>query len=259
MLWWLSNTSGHEGFWASFCEVGVLKILARKRMQHLDFAYSLPLHYSVWLCETWPTLIVPETAFFFSHDMAAIDSPSSCNSLKNLLRIEWQRFFVTKALQNLTSNSVNVLRGFWGNKSWTCLLFPHLLIALKCSVQPSPFGSNPEDLAYFRIGLPHPVGERSSTLSHRWSCFENHWHYLVMTITNVQIEAGFFDRMPHAFAKHPGWSLIVECSGDLHFDDRHALKDVGASLYLTFHEASGQGKGVKRLHQAWQNTTHMTD
>ena len=71
-----------------------------------------------------------------------------------------------------------------------------------------------------------------------------------MTITNVQSEAGFFDRMLHALAKHPVWSLIVESSGDLHFDDRRALEDVGTFLGLTFHEAVRQVKGVKRLHQA---------
>ena len=31
--------------------------------------------------------------------------------------------------------------------------------------------------------------------------------------------------MIHALAKHSGWSLIVECIGDLHIDDHHTAED----------------------------------
>ena len=185
----------------------------------------------------------------FLHYMAATDSPSSCNFLKNLLRIEWQRFFVTNTLENLKSNSGNVYRGLWSDQTWI-----FLLVSFFCS--PYVFSSAKPIMliscrfAYFRIGLPHPVGEGSSTSSHRWSYLEDQWHRLVTTITNVQSEAGFFDRMLHTFAKHSGCSLIVECSGDLHVHDHHTLEDVGTSLYLTFLEVLRQVKGVKRLHQA---------
>lgn len=58
---------------------------------------------------------------------------------------------------------------------------------------------------------------------------------------------GFLDHMLHALAKHSGWSLIVECIGDLHIDDHHTAEDVGISLGLAFHKALGQVKGVKRF------------
>ncbi|KAF8004779.1 hypothetical protein HF325_000236 [Metschnikowia pulcherrima] len=64
-------------------------------------------------------------------------------------------------------------------------------------------------------------------------------------VINVQTGIGFLDHMLHALAKHSGWSLIVECIGDLHIDDHHTAEDVGISLGLAFHKALGQVKGVK--------------
>lgn len=66
-------------------------------------------------------------------------------------------------------------------------------------------------------------------------------------VINVQTGIGFLDHMLHALAKHAGWSLIVECIGDLHIDDHHTAEDVGISLGLAFHKALGQVKGVRRF------------
>lgn len=63
----------------------------------------------------------------------------------------------------------------------------------------------------------------------------------------VDTGIGFLDHMLHALAKHSGWSLIVECIGDLHIDDHHTAEDVGITLGQTFHKALGQVKGVKRF------------
>lgn len=66
-------------------------------------------------------------------------------------------------------------------------------------------------------------------------------------VINVQTGIGFLDHMLHALAKHSGWSLIVECIGDLHIDDHHTAEDVGIALGCAFHKALGQVKGVKRF------------
>lgn len=66
-------------------------------------------------------------------------------------------------------------------------------------------------------------------------------------VINVQTGIGFLDHMLHALAKHSGWSLIVECIGDLHIDDHHTAEDVGITLGQAFHKALGQVKGVKRF------------
>lgn len=63
----------------------------------------------------------------------------------------------------------------------------------------------------------------------------------------VQTGIGFLDHMLHALAKHAGWSLIVECIGDLHIDDHHTAEDVSIALGTAFHKALGQVRGVKRF------------
>ncbi|KAI5959002.1 HIS3 [Candida pseudojiufengensis] len=64
---------------------------------------------------------------------------------------------------------------------------------------------------------------------------------------NIQTGIGFLDHMLHALAKHSGWSLKIECVGDLHIDDHHTSEDVGIALGLAFKNALGQIKGVKRF------------
>jgi len=66
-------------------------------------------------------------------------------------------------------------------------------------------------------------------------------------VISVNTGIGFLDHMIHALAKHGGWSLIVECIGDLHIDDHHTTEDVGIALGMAFKEALGQVRGVKRF------------
>ena len=66
-------------------------------------------------------------------------------------------------------------------------------------------------------------------------------------LINVQTGVGFLDHMLHALAKHSGWSLIIECIGDLHIDDHHTSEDVGIALGMAFNKALGPIKGVKRF------------
>lgn len=64
---------------------------------------------------------------------------------------------------------------------------------------------------------------------------------------NIQTGIGFLDHMFHALAKHSGWSLLIECIGDLHIDDHHTSEDVGIALGLALNKALGPIKGVKRF------------
>lgn len=73
-------------------------------------------------------------------------------------------------------------------------------------------------------------------------------------VISIHTGIGFLDHMLHALAKHSGWSLIVECIGDLHIDDHHTSEDVGIALGEAFHEAltsHGPIKGVKRFGYAY--------
>jgi imidazoleglycerol-phosphate dehydratase len=53
--------------------------------------------------------------------------------------------------------------------------------------------------------------------------------------------------MFHALAKHSGWSLRLQCQGDLHIDDHHTSEDCGLALGSAFKQALGQIKGVRRF------------
>ncbi|VVT50995.1 uncharacterized protein SAPINGB_P002949 [Magnusiomyces paraingens] len=66
-------------------------------------------------------------------------------------------------------------------------------------------------------------------------------------IISVNSGVGFLDHMLHALAKHSGWSLILECIGDIHIDDHHTAEDCAIALGSAFKQALGQIKGVKRF------------
>lgn len=66
-------------------------------------------------------------------------------------------------------------------------------------------------------------------------------------VIDIHTGVGFLDHMIHALAKHSGWSLIVECIGDLHIDDHHTTEDCGIALGQAFKEAMGAVRGVKRF------------
>ncbi|AAS51650.2 ADL270Cp [Eremothecium gossypii ATCC 10895] len=82
------------------------------------------------------------------------------------------------------------------------------------------------------------LGGAKTTVAHQASSSQ---------VINVQTGVGFLDHMIHALAKHSGWSLIVECVGDLHIDDHHTTEDCGLALGQALREAIGQVRGVKRF------------
>ncbi|KAF9900137.1 imidazoleglycerol-phosphate dehydratase [Linnemannia zychae] len=57
---------------------------------------------------------------------------------------------------------------------------------------------------------------------------------------------GFLDHMYHALAKHSGWSLVLNCKGDLHIDDHHTAEDTAIALGMAFKQALGEPRGIKR-------------
>ncbi|KAK3196061.1 imidazoleglycerol-phosphate dehydratase [Lecanicillium sp. MT-2017a] len=62
---------------------------------------------------------------------------------------------------------------------------------------------------------------------------------------------GFLDHMLHALAKHAGWSLAINCKGDLHIDDHHTAEDVCIALGYAFNQALGTLAGVARFGYAY--------
>ena len=57
---------------------------------------------------------------------------------------------------------------------------------------------------------------------------------------------GFLDHMLNLFAKHGGFSLMVDVKGDLEIDGHHTVEDVGIVLGEAFKIALGDKKGIAR-------------
>jgi len=67
---------------------------------------------------------------------------------------------------------------------------------------------------------------------------------------SVRTGIGFFDHMLESFARHSGFDLSVEASGDLHVDAHHTVEDVGICLGKAFKEALGDKAGITRFGDA---------
>jgi len=62
---------------------------------------------------------------------------------------------------------------------------------------------------------------------------------------------GFFDHMLQALARHAGFGLHVEASGDLHVDAHHTVEDVGLTLGEALDAALGERVGIVRFGSAY--------
>ena len=63
-----------------------------------------------------------------------------------------------------------------------------------------------------------------------------------------QISTGvfFLNHMLELFAKHGGFDLTIEATGDLEVDQHHTVEDVGIMLGQLFAQALGDRKGINR-------------
>ncbi len=64
--------------------------------------------------------------------------------------------------------------------------------------------------------------------------------------STVKTGCGFLDHMLTLFAKHSGFDLTLECSGDVWVDYHHTTEDIGIALGEAFAKALGDKKGIRR-------------
>jgi imidazoleglycerol-phosphate dehydratase len=62
----------------------------------------------------------------------------------------------------------------------------------------------------------------------------------------VSTGIGFLDHMLELVARHGGFDLDLQASGDLHVDQHHTVEDVGISLGQAFERALGTKRGILR-------------
>jgi imidazoleglycerol-phosphate dehydratase len=63
---------------------------------------------------------------------------------------------------------------------------------------------------------------------------------------SVQTGIRFLDHMLELFARHGGFDLSLQCTGDLDVDQHHTVEDIGIALGEAFLQALGNKKGILR-------------
>lgn len=69
-------------------------------------------------------------------------------------------------------------------------------------------------------------------------------------VCSIDTGIPFFDHMLTSFARHGHFNLTLSATGDLPIGPHHTVEDVALVLGSAFHEAVGEGRGIRRFAHA---------
>lgn len=106
--------------------------------------------------------------------------------------------------------------------------------------------SNPADwtrIAHELVDMPRTAAVKRVTKETRIDCRVD-----LDADSPIRIGTGiaFFDHMLEQLAKHGGFSLSLECRGDLQVDEHHTVEDVALALGEALRRALGDKRGIGR-------------
>jgi imidazoleglycerol-phosphate dehydratase/histidinol-phosphatase len=106
--------------------------------------------------------------------------------------------------------------------------------------------SNPGDwarIAHLLVDLPRTAEVRRATRETAIDCrVDLDSEGPVRIATGI----GFFDHMLEQLARHGGFSLVLDCKGDLEVDEHHTVEDVALTVGEALRTALGDKRGIAR-------------
>ena len=95
---------------------------------------------------------------------------------------------------------------------------------------------------------PGSVARRSATLKRHTTETQIGLHLTIEGEGRYEVRTGirFLDHMLELFARHGGFDLSLQCTGDLDVDQHHTVEDIGIALGEAFLQALGDKKGILR-------------